>query len=157
VDVAFSAEDIDPDWATSCFREDSAPAPFIRTEDNSEKVSRGKGVRQAFLALVPTVSTATFIHISVRGDSYRIRRYNLELPAERPKVSMIQEYATFKALRESGLVTQWIPLTDNDLKHNIDDDTQYWCERIREINLDHASFFCSTAGPTTEVVVTQNP
>lgn len=113
-------------------------------------MSRGKGVRQGFLALVPTISPATFVHISVRGDSYRIRHYNLALPAERPKASMIKQYATFKALRESGLVTQWIPLLDNDLKHNIDEEPQYWCERIRNTNLDHASLFSATANPTFE-------
>ena len=34
-------------------------------------------------------------------------------------------------------VEERIPVTLEDLAHSIDDEPQYWCERIRAVNLAH--------------------
>jgi hypothetical protein len=131
VNEAFTENTANSGWQITCFRTGRTESPVLPSEHTP---GTGKGKRQAFLVLAPTHDPGTFLHLSVRGDRYRIRKYNLNEPEARPKISLIGGYETIDHLRASGLLTTVVPVTAEDLTHNIDDEPQYWCERIRTAN-----------------------
>jgi hypothetical protein len=123
-------------WANRRFGVDT-PGTQPTAIANSEKpkgTSTGKGAREAFLIFAPTIASDTFVHLSARGGSYRIRNYNETGPSEAPHPFTVPGYPTIDALRGSGLVSKWLPVTAEDLAHSIDRQPGYWHERIRQVN-----------------------
>jgi len=55
-------------------------------------------------------------------------------PSKVPRPFKIPDCSTLEEFRESGLVSQSLPVTAEDRIHNIDLQPEYWYERIREIN-----------------------
>lgn len=136
VNEAFGGHSTSSGWQVTCFRTGMLEAPG-RALVTAQVPSAAKGKRQAFLVLISTQFPGTFVHLSVRGDRYRIRKYNLDEPAIHPQISQIKGYETFDALRASGLLTTLVPVTPEDLTHNIDENPQYWCRRIRRVNSEY--------------------
>jgi hypothetical protein len=136
VKTAFGEPSTNAGWQVSYFRTGVADEAR-RAPADFPILGVGKGKRQAFLVLAPALVPDTFLHLSVRGGRYRIRKYNLEEFSVRPEAFQIKGCTTFEALRESGLITTFVPVTPEDLTHNIDEEPQYWCERIRRINSEH--------------------
>ena len=123
-------------WTTAKFRDNTDPGPNAagRTLQNT---ARGKGFREAFFVFIPTLAPHTFLHLSVRGGSYRLRQYDLERPGERPRVFTVPSCSSFEDLKAASIIAEWVPVTAEDLCHSIDDEPEYWCERIRTVNLAH--------------------
>jgi len=94
---------------------------------------KGKGARESFYIYAPAIATDTFMHLSGRGGSYRIRTFYLSRTAKSPGF-MVPGYETLESLRSSGIVAKWLPVTAEDSKHNIIEEPGYFYERIREIN-----------------------
>ena len=139
LDAAFSEGHENSAWETMVLRAESPLKRSATKQVDARNAATGKGSRQGFLALIPKVMSDSFVHVSVRGGSYRIRIYNTDKPAARPKALTIAEYPTFDTLRKSEQIVQWIPATSEDLKHNVDDQPQYWCDRIRKLNVKYSS------------------
>ena len=109
--------------------EQPAFARIVRTA-----AATGKGRREAFFVFIPTISTDSALHLSIRGGSYRLRQYDVNQPGKRPRAFSLPEHRTSEALRESHIVEYWIPVTPDDYAHNIDDEPAYWVARIQVIN-----------------------
>lgn len=130
IDTAFREGGADSGWQMLSFR---LEGDGKETECASSS-SVGKGRREGYFVLAPSLASETFLHLSVRGGRYRIRGYNLENPVERPEIFRIGGCSTFEDLRASGVITRFVPVTAVDLHHNIDDEPAYWCNRIRALN-----------------------
>jgi len=130
-------------WQTSCFR----ATPLNGSCNGIRQLNRtsGRGGREAYLILAPNLAPNSFLHLSVRGGSYRVRLYNLNQPNARPKAFLVPGYASYDALRASGLISRSVPVTTEDLAHNVDKEPQYWCERIVSMNSELATPTDSTA------------
>jgi hypothetical protein len=136
LDAAFT-QSVNSGWRTANFgieRTTESDRVIFRLPKSS---ARGKGAREAFLFLAPKVTPNTFLHLSARGGSYRIRKYDLDHPTARPKPYTLPAYPSLDALRHSGLLSVCVPVTREDLTHNVDEEPQYWCERIRKMNSEH--------------------
>lgn len=98
--------------------------------------SKGKGEREAFFIYAPTIANDTYMHLSGRGGSYRIRNFFLTKKARASEFKQ-PGYPSLKSLRAGGVVTNWVSVTAEDLRHNLIHQPEYWYERIRQINLQH--------------------
>lgn len=98
------------------------------------KGTGGKGARKGFFVLLPSVTRNTFLHLSVRGGRYRIRNYLQTDPSHAPPPFTIPDYLTFEALQQSGLISQWLPVSAADLHHSLVKEPAYWYERISQVN-----------------------
>jgi hypothetical protein len=123
-------------WISARFR--AEPIEETATQaSRRQPAARGKGRRDAFFVFVPQVAPDMAMHLSVRGGSYRLRLYDLDHPGNRPRAFTIPAYTSFEALSASSAIARWIPVTAEDLDHSIDDEPQYWCERIRAVNAEY--------------------
>jgi hypothetical protein len=136
ISAAFKEDVHSQPWGTTTFGESRASEGGDSQLAAAINTARGKGAREAFFVFIPTLAPDTFLHLSVRGGSYRLRQYNLRQPDKRPRVFTARR-ATFEDLLASNIIENRIPVTMEDLAHSIDDEPQYWCERIREVNLAH--------------------
>jgi hypothetical protein len=94
---------------------------------------RGKGLREGFFIYAPNIANDTYMHLSGRGGSYRIRNF-YRTKAAKASEFRVPGYPTLKSLRESGVVAKWLSVTAEDSHHNIIDQPGYWYERILQIN-----------------------
>ena len=124
-------------WTTAKFRDSDAGQASNAAASTEQKTARGKGSREAFFAFIPTLAPDTFLHLSVRGGSYRLRQYDLRRPGARPRVFTVPSCSSFEDLRAGNIIAEWVPVTAEDLSHRIEEEPQYWCERIRAVNLAH--------------------
>lgn len=131
LDTAFTDATANSGWHVSYLRGDVD----AHVDWKDQPVSNaGKGLRTGYLVFAPTLCPESFLHLSVRGGSYRLRQYALNKPGAAPKAFVAKGYHNFESLRDSGVLTEMIPVTSEDLQHNIETDLQYWCERIRKLN-----------------------
>jgi hypothetical protein len=85
--AAMFGEDADRSrWTTAKFRDSDAGQSSNAAARTEQKKARGKGSREAFFVLIPTLAPDTFLHLSARGGSYRLRQYDVRRPGERPRV-----------------------------------------------------------------------
>jgi hypothetical protein len=124
-------------WTTAKFRDSDTGQASNAAASTERKTARGKGSREAFFVFIPTLAPDTFLHLSVRGGNYRLRQYDLRRPGERPRVFTVPSCSSFEDLRAGNIIAEWVPVTAEDLSHRIDEEPQYWCERIRAVNLAH--------------------
>lgn len=103
------------------------------TYKTSNTPFKGKGAREGFFIYAPTIASDTYMHLSARGGSYRIRNFYRNNTAKSPAFK-VPGYLTFESLRASGIVSNWLSVTVEDLQHNIIDQPGYFYERIRQIN-----------------------
>jgi hypothetical protein len=135
--AAFKEDIHCPPWSTATFRDSSADESPRSESGTQQKMAKGKGARQGFLVFIPTLASDTFLHLSVRGGSYRLRQYDLKQPSKRPRVFTAPSCSTVENLLAGNIIEERIPVTVEDLAHSIDDEPQYWCGRIRAVNLAH--------------------
>jgi hypothetical protein len=126
-------------WAETQFRAKQTDEQPNAPSKNRKTAVSGKGLREAFLVFAPEVAPDTALHLSVRGGSYRLRQYNLKRPGNRPRVFTVPECPSFQTLRATGIIAQWISVTAEDYGHSIDEQPQYWCDRIQAVNRKHLS------------------
>ncbi|MEK7407711.1 MAG: hypothetical protein AAB225_21750 [Acidobacteriota bacterium] len=124
-------------WTTAKFRDSNAGQDSKSTSRAEQGTATGKGSREAFFVFIPTLAPHTFLHLSVRGGSYRLRQYDLRTTRDRPRVFTVPSCSSLDALRASNIIAEWVPVTAEDLCHSIDEEPQYWCERIRAVNSAH--------------------
>lgn len=105
-----------------------------RTRVNPNVTCRGKGAREGFFIHAPTIAEDTYMHLSARGGSYRIRNFHLSGAAVAPAAFTIPGYTTLQSLRSSNLISKWLSVTAEDSRHNVIEEPGYWCERILQIN-----------------------
>jgi hypothetical protein len=94
---------------------------------------KGKGTREGFFIYAPTIANDTYMHLSGRGGSYRIRNFYRTKTAKSPGF-MVPGYPTLESLRTGGVIAKWISVTAEDSRHNIINQPGYWHDRIRQIN-----------------------
>jgi hypothetical protein len=104
----------------------------IRLETPST-LFKGKGAREGFFIYAPTIANDTYMHLSGRGGSYRIRNFHNSKGPTSPGF-VILGYPTLESLRAGGVVTKWFSVTAEDSRHNVIEQPKYWQERIRQIN-----------------------
>ena len=120
VHLAFDESSLDSaSWTTYRIKTDQVVA-FNPDSIHHQQTSKGKGAREGFFVLVPSVASNTFVHLSIRGGSYRIRNYQETGSSRPPRPFRIPSYPTLEALRESGLIAQWVPITSEDSRYNVD-------------------------------------
>jgi hypothetical protein len=100
--------------------------------------SQGKGLRQPSFVYIPQITKEdrTVLHLSVRGDSYKLRRYDLRARTKKPRVFRLPGCSTIQELRASGSILKEFPVTEADMRHSIDKKPDYWCNRIEEVNAE---------------------
>jgi hypothetical protein len=59
----FGEHDAESGWVPHRFRDEDPAQPT------------GSGARDAYLVLIPSIAADTFLHLSIRGDSYRLRNF----------------------------------------------------------------------------------
>lgn len=74
------------------------------------------------------------------------------MPGSGSKSELVPGYPTFDSLRQSDVIELYIPLTAEDMMHNLDEEPEYWYERIRTLNSRHlrteaASMGCAECIP----------
>lgn len=119
----------------------TAPGPVAARDPGllePKRTSTGRGSREGFFVLAPGIAHNTFLHLSARGGSYRIRDFQKTGPSMPPHAFTVPGYATREALQESGVITQWLPVTAEDLLHSLDHDPAYWFQRLRQVSNDAA-------------------
>jgi hypothetical protein len=89
-----------------------------------DRTARGKGAREAFFVFIPTLVPHTFLHLSVRGGSYRLRQYDPGRLGERPLVFTVPSCSSFEHLKAANIVAEWVPVTADDLGHRIEEEHQ---------------------------------
>jgi hypothetical protein len=95
---------------------------------------RGKGRREGFFIHAPTLAKDTYMHLSARGGSYRIRNFHLSGAAVSPTAFLVPGYPTLESLRTSDLIAKRFAVTNEDSHHNLAEEPGYWYQRIREVN-----------------------
>ncbi len=108
------------------------------TESNklpsNNRAGKGRGAREGYFVYLPSVESQTFVHLSIRGRSYRLRNFT-GAPRHAPaKAVVLPGYPEIDQLRASGLVSRWISVTPNDLRQNVITKPEYWRARIAEMN-----------------------
>jgi hypothetical protein len=98
----------------------------------------GKGVREAYFVFAPDIVGREALHLSIRGGSYRLRRYFPDEPSRRPDVFQLPECRTEEEVRRSPRLTGWIPVSEEDRRHNLDEEPAYWSRRMREVSSPEA-------------------
>jgi hypothetical protein len=106
--------------------------------------SKGKGLREASFVYIPQVNERTVLHLSIRGGSYYLRLYDLRAPTKKPSVFKVEGCSTAQELRVSEVIVKEFPVTKADMDHSLDDEPEYWCKRIQEVN---AEYFATENAP----------
>jgi hypothetical protein len=101
---------------------------------NPSMTFKGRGPREGYFIYADTIANDTYMHLSVRGRSYRIRNFHLTGAAIAATDFMITACPTIESLRSSGLIAKCISVTAADLRHNLIEEPGYWHQRIDEIN-----------------------
>ena len=104
------------------------------TRVNPKVTLRGKGAREGFFIHAPTIAEDTYMHLSVRGGSYRIRNFHLSGAGVSPAAFMVPGYTTLESLRSSDLIAKCLSVSAEDSRHNVIEEPGYWYERISQIN-----------------------
>lgn len=102
--------------------------------NNSSLTRKGRGAREGYFVYLPSIHRQTFLHLSIRGGSYRLRNFTATPPHFEAKASLLPEYPDIGQLRASRLVSRWIPVTPGDLRQNVITKPEYWRARIEEVN-----------------------
>jgi hypothetical protein len=105
-----------------------------KLQNNSNPARKGRGAREGYFVHVPSVDRQTFLHLSIRGRSYRLRNFTATRPHAPAKASLVPGYPDIDQLRASRLVNRWIPVTQDDLRQNVITKPEYWRARIAEVN-----------------------
>lgn len=105
-----------------------------RTRVKPKVPFRGKGTREGFFIHAPKIAEDTYMHLSARGGSYRIRNFRLSGAVLSPTAFMVPGYSTLESLRASDLIAKWVSVTAEDSHHNVIEEPGYWYERICQIN-----------------------
>lgn len=106
--------------------------------NNRQRISncakKGRGAREGYFVYLPSIDSQTFLHLSIRGRSYRLRNFTAT-PAHAPaKPVVLPGYSEIDQLRASRLVLRWISVTPDDLRQNVITKPEYWRGRIGEVN-----------------------
>jgi hypothetical protein len=136
VDDAFGEESLSPGtWQLQQFgnHDDDKSIDNINTELSNHETT-GKGAREGFFVFVPAIASDTFLHLSERGGSYKIRNYHSNGPNVSPPALPVPSHRSFNALRSSGVVFRWIPVTAEDSTHSLIKEPPYWYGRIQTVN-----------------------
>ena len=99
----------------------------------------GKGVREGFFVFAPEIASDTFLHLSARGESYRIRNYHNAGPNVAPPAILVPGYRALETLRASGIIVRCIAVSDEDATHNLIKEPGYWFRRIQDVNSQELS------------------
>jgi hypothetical protein len=149
IENVFGADSLSSgDWETIWFGVDQAEKEAIPaarsktinvldgegTEANPSISLKGKGRREGFFIYSPTVAQHTYVHLSARGGSYRIRNFHLSGAAVSPAAFLVPGYPTLESLRASDLIAECLAVTNEDSHHNLVEEPGYWYQRMREIN-----------------------
>jgi len=126
-------------WTKTQFRAKQIGEQADALSKNRQRTAGGKGLREAFFVFIPQLFPDTALHLSVRGGSYRLRKYDLKRLGNCPRAFTVPGYPSFETLRASNVIAQWIPVSAEDLNHSIDEEPQYWCRRIQAVNCEHLS------------------
>jgi len=102
-----------------------------RTNNRSRK---GRGAREGYFVYLPSIDSQTFLHLSIRGRSYRLRNFTAARPHAPAKAAVLPGYPEIDHLRASGLVSRWISVRSDDLRQNVITKPEYWRARIAEVN-----------------------
>lgn len=117
-------------WNTCSRRDDGtieSGVPFLHS------VSRrgvGGGLRSAQLVYCPAIDPNAYLHLSVKGDSYYLRRYENGIVTK----FRVMDAQSFSSLLKRYDFRATELATPEDRKHNIDEDVPYWQRRIDELN-----------------------
>lgn len=113
---------------------------FARTDSGTGKAERfthgvsrrpvGDGLRASQLVYAPDIDASTFLHLSVRGNSYFLRRFK----AGRVDKFRAPGASDFPSLLDGYAFIVSETTTPDDRKHNIDTDVSYWEGRIAGLN-----------------------
>ena len=131
VEEAFQPHSSQGAWLLHRFRPEHE---LKRRRSATKGASRGKGSRQAYFVFVPTVASDTLLHLSIRGGSYRLRKFVGSGRQATARPFTLSGYPTFGALQESNLISRWIPVSDSDLAHSLEREPDYWANRIRMLS-----------------------
>jgi hypothetical protein len=101
---------------------------------NGNPARKGRGVREGYFVYLPSIDRQTFLHLSVRGGSYRVRNFTAARQHTPAKASLVPGYPGIDQLRASRLVTRWIPVRPYDLRQNVITKPEYWRARIAAVN-----------------------
>jgi hypothetical protein len=122
-------------WHTIRFGSD-APGDkpdATRARKTSNTPYKGKGAREGFFIYAPNIAHDTYMHLSARGGSYRIRNF-YRTKAAKASEFKVPGYPTLESLRTGGVIAKWLSVTAEDSRHNLIDQPGYWYDRIRQIN-----------------------
>jgi hypothetical protein len=110
----------------------------LKNADAGRMPAKGKGPRESSFVYIPCVTKdeRTVLHLSVRGGSYNLRLYQLAAPTKKPRYYKVSGCSTAQQLRLSGAIVNEFPLTKTDMGHNLDEEPEYWCKRIQEVNAE---------------------
>jgi hypothetical protein len=100
----------------------------------SNRALKGRGAREGYFVYLPSLDIQTFLHLSIRGGSYRLRNFTAARPHAPAKASVVPGYSDIGQLRASQLVSRWISVTPDDLRQNVVTKQEYWRARIAEVN-----------------------
>jgi hypothetical protein len=100
----------------------------------SNCVKKGRGAREGYFVYLPSIDSQTFLHLSIRGRSYRLRNFTAARPNAPAKAALLPGYSEIDQLRGSRLVSRWISVTPDDLRQNVIMKPEYWRARIAEVN-----------------------
>ena len=76
-----------------------------------------KGSRDGFFVFAPQIAPDTFLHLSGRGESYKIRNYHSSGPIGSPPATVVPGQRTLEALRASGSVVRCIHVEETSPLH----------------------------------------
>jgi hypothetical protein len=106
--------------------------------NNQQRISNrgqnGRGAREGYFVYLPSIDSRTFLHLSIRGRSYRLRNFTAAQPHAPAKAALLPGYSDIGQLRTSQLVSRWISVTLDDLRQNVVTKPEYWRARITEVN-----------------------
>jgi hypothetical protein len=100
----------------------------------SNSAWKGRGAREGYFVYLPSMESETFLHLTIRGRSYRLRNFTSARPHAPGKAALLPGYPEIDHLRASGLVSRWIGVTPADLRQNVITKLEYWRARIAEVN-----------------------
>jgi hypothetical protein len=108
-------------------------AEIVGTNKMDAESYRGRGAREGFFIYAPSIAKDTYMHLSGRGGSYRIRNFNRS-KATKASEFELPNYPTLESLRASGVIAKWLPVTIEDSRHNVINQPGYWYDRIQQVN-----------------------
>jgi hypothetical protein len=105
-----------------------------KLRNNSNPARKVRGAREGYFVHLPSIDRQTFLHLSVRGSSYRLRNFAAMRPHAPAKAAILPGYPEIDHLRASGLVSRWISVTPDDLGQSVITKPEYWRARVAEVN-----------------------